>query len=161
MAATEGPRAGIDGAAYRNTGTAGSPTWAEIDNIKDVAPATPWDLQEAGSRETKAKLYAKTRQDIGYQVVARADSADLGYQALWDAACSPNPIDLLVLDGPLTEEGASGYRAYWNVNASGGPTQGADEMQYTTFDLKPAWNGTILPKIADVGASSAVTYTAI
>lgn len=161
MSATAGPRAGIDGAVYRNTGSAGSPTWVEIEKVKDVIPGMAWDMVEAGSRETVAKLYEKTRIDLGAQLVARADAADAGYQALYDAALSKTAqLDLLVLDGPITEEGASGFRAMWKVNVSGGPTQGIDELQYTTFDLKGSWHATIKPRTVDVGASSALTEVA-
>jgi hypothetical protein len=163
MPATAGVRTGIDGAVYRNSGTDGSPTWVEIDIIRDVSGAgAVWDMGDASSRASRAKLYKKTQADIRPQLVARADSADTGYQALYDAANSPaGTLDLLVLDGPLTEDGATGFRSYWNVNISTPPTQGAGEIQYTTFELSPAWNSNRYPSVCDVGAASALTLTAL
>lgn len=163
MAATAGPKSGIDGAVYRNTGSYATPVWAEIDQIRDVTPGQGWDMGDASVRATRAKLYHKTQQDIAPQVVCRADDADAGYQALYDAAVHPTlTLDLLVLDGPLTREGSSGFRADFLVNASGGPTQGAGDVQYTTFDLRPGFAAAgQFPKIVDVGAASATTFTAV
>lgn len=162
MAATEGPRTGIDGATYRNTGSDGSPTWVEITAIRDVSGAAMvWDMGEASSRASRAKLYKKMMGDLKPQLVTRADAVDAGYQALYDSSQSPtSTLDLLVLDGPITEEGACGFRSYWNVNVSTPPTQGAGEIQYTTFELSPAFNTARFPSTVDVGASSALTLTA-
>ena len=117
-------------------------------------------MGDASSRQTKAKLYKKTQIDVGAQVVARADDADAGYQFLYDNHWLDVPQDVLVLDGPLTEEGAAGVRFHANVSFAG-VSQGAGDVQYGTFDLKPAYSALGVPKVVDVGASSSLTFTAI
>lgn len=160
MAAASAVKPGIDGAVYRNSGTYGSPTWAEITLIRDVSPSFPWDMADASSRTHKAKLYAKTMIDIGAQLVVRADDADAGYQALFDAAMSSTTLmDMLVLDGPITTEGSMGVRCHFNVNESG-QSQGAGDVIYTTFDLKPGYHTDGDPKKIEVGATSTLTATA-
>lgn len=161
MAAASAPKAGIDGAVYRNTGTYGSPTWTEITNVRDVSPAFPWDMGDASSRATPVKLYRKTQTDWSTQVVVRTDDADAGYQALYDSAMGAGlPIELMVLNGPVTEEGAAGVRAHWNVSLAG-TAQGAGDVQYDTYDLKPGFHTDGVPKVVDVGTASALTYTAL
>lgn len=160
MAAAAGVKPGIDGALYRNTGTYGSPTWTEVTLVKDVTPRRQWDMQEAGSRETKAKLMAKTRIDVGAQAVVRTDCANAGYQALYDASNSSSSLlDMLILDGPLTQEGAAGVRGHFNVNSTGAP-QEADGIIYETFDLAPGWSSEGYPSAIDVGSGSAITAVA-
>jgi hypothetical protein len=160
MAAASAVKTGIDGVVLRNSGTYGSPTLVEIDRVRDVIPAFPWDMVDASSRASPVKLYEKTQTDWSVQLVVRADDADTGAQALYDAAMSKTKLDLVVLDGPVTEEGAAGVRAHWHVSLSG-TSQGAGDVQYWTFDLKPSFHTDGVPKIADVGAASAVTYTAL
>lgn len=160
MAATSAPKTGINSGGYRNTGTYGSPTWSEMTLIRDVSPAMPWDMGDASSRATRAKLYTKTQCDIGYQVVMRADDADAAYQAMYDASVSPTAVvDLMLLDGDITTEGAMGVRAEFNVIFVS-QTQGAGDVVYTTFELKPAPSNNGVPKSVKMGAASAPTFTA-
>lgn len=160
MAATAGVKVGANSRVYANTGTYGSPTWTSIGLLKDDQEATPWDMVEAGAKETKAKLFAKTRIDIAQTLIVRADDADTRYNALADAAESQTTVvDLLVLDGPITAEGARGYRAEFLVNKTGKPRD-IDGVIYVTFELKPAWTSNGYPKFVVMGASSAPTMTA-
>lgn len=160
MAAAAGVKVGIKGQMLRNTGTYGSPTWTAIALVRDVTPVRAWDMADASSRETRAKLYAKTMIDVGATAVVRADDVNTGYQALYDASNSPTSVvDLLILDGPLTTEGSAGVRAEFLVSETGAP-QEAGGVIYSTFDLKPAWTSNGYPSSIDVGASSALTATA-
>ena len=161
MAATSAVKPGIGGRVYRNTATYGSPTWTAQQSVKDCTPSIPWDMQEAGSRETRAKLYAKTRADLGVQLVMRADDAATDFNAFADAAVSPTAVlDLLILDGLISVEGVRGFRAEWNVSLSGQP-QEIDGVIYDTFDLKPAWSSNGYPRTVVMGAASAPTFTTL
>lgn len=160
MAATSQVKPGIDGALYYNAGSYGSPSWTEITLVRDVTPRRQWDMGEAFSRETKAKLMAKTMIDVGASAVVRADPADTGYQTLYDASNSSSTlVDVLILDGPITQEGAGGVRFHANVNSTGQP-QEANGIIYETFDLVPGWSSEGYPSSAAVGAASSVTFAA-
>jgi hypothetical protein len=158
--ATGGVKPGIAAVGYRNTGTYGSPTWAAASIIRDATPAFPWDMVDASSRATRAKLYGKSQVDLGIQLVCRADDADTAYQAFVDAAFSATAIiDMLILDGPITREGARGVRAHWLFSLTGQP-QGAGDMVYSTFDLKPGVDPSgNVPASVSMGASSTPAFT--
>lgn len=162
-AATAGAKVAIAGVVYRNTGTYGSPTWTACPLIRDVTPNFPWDMVDASVRGSRAKLYAKTQIDLGAQVVMRADDADTDYNAWVDAAVSPTgKLDLLILDGPITAEGARGVRAEFVVGMST-QAQAIGDVVYSTFDLKPGVGTTITnyPATVKMGAASAPTFTAL
>lgn len=156
MAAEDTAKVGINGAVYRNEGTEGSPTWTEINRVRNVQPSFPWDLVLVDSRETRAKQYVPTQVDIGAQLEVRASNENAGYLALFDAHVLHEEIDLLILDGKLTDEGARGIRASWYVSLTG-QTQGVGDAVYSTFDLKPGVAFT--PKAIVVGSASAITPT--
>lgn len=159
MAATGAVKPGVKGGAYRNTGSYGSPTWTLMSLVKDVTPALPWDMAEAGSRETRAKLYGKTRVDLGVQFSMRADDLDAGFNAVADAAVSPTTaLDLMFLDGLIATEGARGFRAQWLINMTSQP-QEIDGNIYNQFEAKPAWSSDGYPKSVVMGAASAPTFT--
>lgn len=159
MSATSAVKPGVNGVAYRNTGTYNSPTWTAAKLFKDVTPSMPWDMVEAGARETKAKLYGKTRADLGVQGTMRADDADTAFNAIADAAMSQTTLlDMMFLDAPITTEGARGFRAEWNVNLTQ-QGQEIDGIIYDTFEFKPGWSSNGYPKTVKMGASSTPTFT--
>lgn len=160
MSAASAVKLGINADVLRNSATYGTPTWAELTLVRGVTPAFPWDMVDAAIRGTPVKLYAKSQLDIQLQLDVRADDADAGYQALWDAAMDQDSVvDLLVLDGPITTEGSMGVRGEFVVNFAG-QSQGPGDVVYTQFDLKPAWSSNGYPKKVEMGASSAPTFTA-
>ena len=161
MAATSAVKVGVRGVGYRNTGSYGSPTWTAMALIQNVTPSMPWDMVEAGSRETRAKLYVKTRADLGVQFTMRADDADTAFNAVADAALSPTTLlDLMFLDAPITTEGARGFRAHWNINLTGQP-QEIDGSIYDQFDAKPGLSSAGHPSTVVMGASSTPSFTAL
>ena len=167
MAAARGPKSGINSHAYRNSASGGSkygtPTWTDIDHVRDASVGQPWDLQDASIRATKFKLYHKAQKDLSVQLTVRCDDVDSGYIALREAAENGTTIDMLLLDGPIATEGSRGFRAFFHVSESG-QSQAIGDTLYSTFDLKPTFGviddgSPAYPKIAVTGASSAVTYT--
>lgn len=161
MAATSAVKVSVNAKAYRNSGTYGSPTWAAMGLVKDVTPSMPWDMVEAGARETKAKLYAKARADLSVSMTMRADDADTAFNAVADAAVSQTTLlDIMFLDAPITAEGARGFRAHWNINLSGQP-QEIDGSIYDNFDCKPGWHADGFPKTVVMGAASVPTFNTL
>jgi len=161
MAAVSAVKVGVRGVAYRNTGTYGSPTWTAMALVKDVTPSMPWDWVEAGSRETKAKLYAKARADLGVSFNMRADDLDAAFNAIADAACSQTTaVDIMFLDAAITVEGSRGFRAHWLINLGSQP-QEIDGSIYNQFEAKPTWASDGYPKTVVMGAASAPTFTTL
>jgi len=161
MAAADAMKPGIGGVVYRNTGTYVTPTWTPQSLVKDVRVPAPWDMAEAGSRETRAKLYMKTRVDLGgFSVTMRATDANAGYLAFRAAAVSPTSVlDLLILDGAIATEGVHGFRAEFLASLTDEP-QEIDGSIYDTFDLKPAWTANGYPSSVIMGTASSPSFTA-
>lgn len=160
-AATAGIKLSVNSKVLRNTGTYGSPTWTAIGLTRDDQDNAPWNMTEAGAKETKAMLYAKTRIDLSRQIVVRADDSDAGYQALLAASDSQtSAIDMMFLDGPLTAEGAAGYRFHALVNQVGKPLD-IDGVVYVTFECKPTWASDGYPSSVRMAASSTPSFTAL
>lgn len=160
MAEASAVKVAILAAVYRNAGTYGTPTWTFIGLVRDVTPSMKWNRSDASARQTKAVLQAKTQMAISGQIVVRADDADAGYQALFDAAMatSASALDLMILDGLITVEGAKGVRAHMNLDFV--QNQSIGEVIYTTFDYDPAWHADGYPSKVEMGAASAATFTA-
>ena len=160
MAETSVVKTGIAGAVYRNAGTYGTPTWTIIGLVRDVSPSMKWNRSDASARQTKAVLQAKTQVAISGQIVVRADDADAGYQALFDAAMtvSASALDMMILDGLVSVEGAKGVRAHMNLDFV--QNQAIGDVIYTTFDYDPAWHSAGYPSFVEMGAASAPTFTA-
>ncbi len=160
MAATGGAKAGIDGAAYRNTGTYGSPTWVEVDSVRNMNPAYPWDMNDASARATNVKLYRKTQTDWSLSFDIRCDDLDTAYQAIYANAFTPNTLlDMMFLNGPISVEGSRGVRFHANLSISA-EDQTIGGVQYDTIDAKPGFHTDGVPKTVVAGAASALTYTA-
>lgn len=160
MAETSAVQIGPDCSVYRNAGTYGTPTWTEIALVRNVTIGAPWTMSDASIRGTRAILEAKTQPKVGGSIECRADPADAGYQALFDGAMavSGSAPDLLILDGPVTQEGVKGLRLHANLNFN--QNQEIGGVVYTSFDVSAAWHASGYPSYAEVGASSAVTFTA-
>lgn len=156
MAAEDTAKLGINGAVYRNTGTENAPTWVEVKRVRNVQPSFPWDMVLLDSRESRAKQYGATQVDPGAQIEVRASNTDEGYLAILDASETGEEIDLLILNGKLTEEGSRGMRASWLASCTG-ETQGVGDAVYDSFDLKPGI--TFVPKRVVVGAAESITET--
>ncbi len=159
MAGTAGSKVGIGGVVYRNTNTYISPTWAPQSSVKDVNFGQPWDMGDASTRATRAKLSAKTQVDLAISVVMKADNLATDYQAFITAAMSPtSTLDLLILDGLITAEAAHGVRCQFLVSQSG-QSQAIGDVIYDTFDLKPAYSTDGVPSwvVMNSGNSPSIT----
>lgn len=149
----------VDAGAYRNTGTYGTPTWTEVTDIRDVTSPQVWDFADASSRASRAKLFGKTQIDISGTMSLRADPADAGYQAIFDAAVTRTPIDMMILDGDIATEGVKGKRLHAGFSMTG-QDQSIGNIIYSEFDYKPMYHSDGVPKYVEMGASSTPTFTA-
>lgn len=156
MATTPGVKLGIKAVMYRNTGAYGSPSWSAMTSIRDVTVTCPWDMVEAITRGSRTKLYAKTLMDLGFSAMVRKDDNSTDAVALLAAAMQDTVLDCLILDGPLTTEGSTGFRAHLLVNLPS-EDQGASAVIYDSYEFKPGFSSEGVPKYITVGASSALT----
>lgn len=159
MAESSAVQLGIRSSVLRNTGSYGSPTWSAITLVRNATSSAKWNRGDASIRATRAVLQEKTQVAISGTVEVRADPADAGYQALFDAAMadSTGAIDLMILGGPITQEGVKGVRGYMNLDFE--DNHNIDGVVYTTFAFDTAWNSGGYPAKVEMGASSTPTFT--
>lgn len=162
MAGTPGVKPAVKAVTYRNAGTYASPTWTALPLIMDENFGKPWDFADAFTRQSRVKMYGPTQVDFQITAKIRCDDVDAGYAALETAAVSGATLDLLILDGPLTAEGARGARASFHVSHTG-QDQAIGNNLYSEYEFKPgyAYNSGVLqtPTAVVVGASSTITET--
>lgn len=159
-AAVSAVKHGVSARIYRNTGTYGTPVWTAVNLVKDVTGGTPWNKTEAGARETTAMLFARTRINLTRSVTIRADDLDAGYQAfLTSSQDKTSVIDMMILDGLISTEGAHGHRAHYGCSNTDNP-QEIDGVIYDVFEVSPEWHSSGYPSKVVMGASSTPTFTA-
>jgi hypothetical protein len=160
MAAADRVLTGVEAKVYQNGGTPTTPTWTAVDRVRSVTANQKWNRADSSARESRAVLQAKTQIALSGTIEVRATPADAGYDSFYSASCLPSEsaLDLMILDGPITQEGSRGVRAFMNLD--GGQNQGIGDVLYTTFDYDPAWNKLLYPSRVAVGATGTLTYTA-
>ena len=162
-AASSAPMPGATAGGYRNTGTAGSPTWAEMTSINSVAGfGDDWEFGDASTRATRAKLYDKTQVELGGTIRMLANPAATDYVAMLAASQSPSTvIDLMILHGKVTVEGAPGVRAGYKVKRIG--NQEINGIIFDEFECKPHMSGAspVSPATVVMGSGSSPTLTTV
>jgi len=159
MAATSAVQPGILAKVYRNTGSYGSPTWTAVTLARNVASAAKWNRGDASIKATRAVLQEKTQVAITGTIEVRADPADASYSAMFAAAMgdSTSAIDLMIIGGPITQEGVVGVRGVMNLDFE--DNHAINEVVYTTFAYDPAWASGGYPSKVVMGATSTPVFT--
>lgn len=106
-----GVKLGRNAKFYLNTGTFGSPTWAEVPQISDLTMTRAWDSAEAATRESAVKMGVKTLVDLAVSGKFKFVIGDTNLTAILDALNSPaSTVDIMVLNASQTTSGAYGVR---------------------------------------------------
>jgi len=112
-------RIGLDCKLYRNTATGNSayntPTWVEIVNAKDVTVPLTKGEADASRRGSTWKTRIGTLKDASIDFQLIQQDGDASFTALFDSYLHGTPIDLLVLNGSITDTAAQGLRATCEV----------------------------------------------
>lgn len=111
---------GMDCVLYRNANTDTdwyeNPDWVAINNAKDVKlplKKGQTDVSTRGSGKWRAKRGTLRDAAVSWNMVFAP--ADAGFQAVRDAWLTDEPIELLVLSGPIDEVGSEGLRALFEI----------------------------------------------
>jgi len=132
-----GARLGIESVLYLNGGTYGSPTWGALTFINDLTVNNQWDKADANSRASRIKQAVKTLLGLSWTgtiLVPGETNAD--YTTIIDAMNSDDILDIMVLNGPNTENGVRGYRCDVQVtNAT--EDQGSGAVLYDQIEFMP------------------------
>jgi predicted secreted protein len=101
---------------YRNTGTYGTPVWAEISNCKDVTLNLETGEADVTTRANNGwKATAATLKDGSIEFESLWNRDDEGFKALKRAYFQNEPIEVAVMDGAIDQPGVEGLRATVSV----------------------------------------------
>lgn len=109
-------RLGLDAKLYRNTGTAETPVWSEIGNVKDLTltlergETDVTTRANGGWRATKGGLKDAS---IEFQMLWNSD--DTHFAALRTAFLNGASVELAAMSGPMNVETSEGLRATCEV----------------------------------------------
>ena len=129
---------GMNAKLYRNTGTYASPTWEEIDNVRDVTLSL-----ETGEADVTTRAAAGWRQsistlrDAGLEFELLWDSGGEHFEAVKDAYMAGSNIEFLVLDGDSATSGSQGLRAEMAV-MSFSRNEALEEALTVSVSAKPS-----------------------
>ena len=109
-------RLGMDAKLYRNTGSYASPIWTEIANVKDVTLNLEKGVADVTTRANAGwRATVGTLKDASIEFQMVWDTADDGFSAIRQSFFSNTPIEVAVLDGPVTDPMSEGLRATCDV----------------------------------------------
>lgn len=96
---------GLDGIAYRNTGSHGSPTWSAILSVKDVTLPMSATKVDASSRAATIKQHKVGQVEMGIAFPMVRDDDKTNYVAIRSACLARTPLDIAIADGPIATTG--------------------------------------------------------
>ena len=107
-----GFKLGMEARLYRNTGTYETPTWTEIDNVKDVTLNLETGEADVTTRANNGwRATAATLKDWSVEFEMVWDTADAGFTAIQEAYFDNTSIEFAVMDGDIATSGTQGLRA--------------------------------------------------
>lgn len=96
---------------YYNSGTEGSPTWLEIDTVRDVNLTLSSNEVDDTSRTTngwRSKLAGLREWGADFEMIY--DTSNTAWQEVRAAYFAGTSIEVLALDGDITVDGQQGLR---------------------------------------------------
>ena len=107
-----GFKLGMEARLYRNTGTYETPTWTEIDNVKDVTLNLETGEADVTTRANNGwRATAATMKDGSVEFEMVWDTADAGFTAIQEAYFDNTSLEFAVMDGDIATSGTQGLRA--------------------------------------------------
>ena len=130
-------RLSLNAKTYRNTGTYDSPIWVEMVNIKDATLEDSMDETEVTRRASGGvKEYEPTLRGISFDFNAPNVEGDAELIAVRTAYATRAPIELAVMDGPITAPGSNGLRFEAKVFKNT-RNESLSDAQMKDFTFKP------------------------
>jgi len=102
---------GYDCVLYYNNGTSGSPSWLEIDTVRDVTLNLTRNDVDDTSRTTngwRSRLAGLAEWGADFEMIY--DTANTAWQKVRESFFDNTVIEVLALDGDITEDGHEGLR---------------------------------------------------
>ena len=132
-------RLGLEGKLYYNAGSYDTPDWKEMKNAKDVTlnlEKGEADITTRGARGWKAAVGTLKEGSVELEMVW--DTEDEGFTALQNAWFGDTPVEMAVMDGPITASGSQGLRATMSV-ISFSRKEPLEEAMTASISIKPTY----------------------
>ncbi len=111
-------KVGLDGFAYRNTGTLLSPTWVLMTLVKDITTTLEKGMADLSSRGSGGwRWHKRTLKNFAPEISFIWDNADTNALAILAAFLTDAVVDLLILDNSYIVNGATGPRGQFEVES--------------------------------------------
>jgi len=128
---------GTDCKFYRQSGGSyGSPTWLEVEDIRDLAVSPTFTEGQAKTRASIVDFAEPTRMQIEITGMIKVSLDNVDFLALDEAFATRAALDMLILNGANTTNGVRGWRADFKV-FEWSEDQAIDDVLYRSFKLKP------------------------
>jgi TP901-1 family phage major tail protein len=137
-----GVKLGLDAKLYRNSGPSGTPTWNEVENVKDVTlnlEAGEADVTTRNSAGWRATVATLKDGSIEFEMVWDTDDDD--FAAIRDAFLNHTAVEFAVMDGGITTPGSQGLRATCMVT-SFSRNEALEEAITVSVTVKPTFSTT-------------------
>lgn len=125
---------------YRNTGTWGSPTWVEVENVKDLTLGLVYDSADVSTRAgggVARKEPALLTASLEFDMVRDTDDAD--QTALLTAFFASTLVDMAVAEGAIATSGTKYYRQEWKA-ADGSQTEALADAKRVALKWEPCFS---------------------
>ena len=157
---------GIKARTFVNTAVStayATPTWTNIVLLGDAQVTADWGTEDLNVRLSMVKMIARNLLDLklGGKILKERTATAAYTKLAASFADGDTQVDLLVLDGPLTQDGVEGFRFHAEVT-KWSEDQGTGKTIFKDFELAPG-----LPDVdAEIPKSVLITsgspvYTAI
>jgi hypothetical protein len=127
---------GLEAKLYRNIATWATPTWVEIENVKDLSLGIEKSEAEASNRVSEWQTVRGALKSGTVEFNMIYDPSDADWTAIKDAFLNNTAIDCAVMDGDITVADNEGLRAEFEV-LKWSHTQNLEEVLMTEVSLKP------------------------
>ena len=132
---------GIECKAYRNTATWATPTWVEVDNIRDVNITHDVNMAEFKTRGNSTIRNKETTTVRGVTFQMEHDPAtaanDANFEALSDAIYAGTEIEMAFMNGAIATSDNQGVRGVWLVKKMD-VAEPLEDAQLYDVELVPA-----------------------
>jgi len=131
---------GMEAKLYRNEGTYASPTWTELQNVKDLTlnlEAGEADVTTRGNAGWRATIAALKDGSIEYDMLW--DTADANFSAIKDAFFNGTNIEFAVMDGDIATTGSQGLRAEMSITGFS-RSEALEEAMMVSVNAKPTYS---------------------
>lgn len=124
---------------YRNTGTWGSPTWVEVENVKDLTLGLTYQSADVSTRGGGVSRKEPTLLDASLEFDQVRDTDDTDQTALLTAFFAGTLVDMAVAEAAIATAGTKYYRQEWKA-AEGSQTEALADAKRISLKWEPCFS---------------------